>query len=185
MAKYKITNLVASADLGIELDLYQLPLKFKNIEYEPEQFPGAILKFNNPKATLLLFKNGRTVIVGCKDKKLIKEALARAYKMLFPYSKKISKKLDEKNIKFEITNIVAAGDVEMKLDLFKLAMNVEEDIEYEPEQFPGAVLRFRNPPISLLIFRNGKLIIAGAKSKEEIEKILERTEKIVKKYQEK
>jgi transcription initiation factor TFIID TATA-box-binding protein len=105
--------------------------------------------------------------------------------MLFPYSKKISKKLDEKNIKFEITNIVAAGDVEMKLDLFKLAMNVEEDIEYEPEQFPGAVLRFRNPPISLLIFRNGKLIIAGAKSKEEIEKILERTEKIVKKYQEK
>jgi transcription initiation factor TFIID TATA-box-binding protein len=172
MAKYKITNLVASADLGIELDLYQLPLKFKSIEYEPEQFPGAILKFNNPKATLLLFKNGRTVIVGCKDKKLIKEALVRAYKMLFPYSKKISKKLDEKNIKFEITNIVAAGDVEMKLDLFKLAMNVE-------------VLRFRKPTISLLIFRNGKLIIAGAKSKEEIEKILERTEKIVKKYQEK
>ena len=84
MAKYKITNFVASGDLAMELDLYKLPLKFKNIEYEPEQFPGAILKFNNPKATLLLFKNGRVVIVGCKEKKLIKEALKKAYKMLLP-----------------------------------------------------------------------------------------------------
>ena len=68
---FVITNIVASAALGLELDLFQLAAKIKGVEYEPEQFPGAILKFDDPKASLLLFKNGKIVCVGCKKRKLI------------------------------------------------------------------------------------------------------------------
>ena len=60
---FVITNMVASASLGLELDLYMLATKIKDLEYEPEQFPGAILKFKEPKASLLLFKNGKVVCV--------------------------------------------------------------------------------------------------------------------------
>ena len=39
--KYTIVNLVASANLNQTLDLYNLAITIPNIEYEPEQFPGA------------------------------------------------------------------------------------------------------------------------------------------------
>ncbi|MEM2974022.1 MAG: hypothetical protein QW112_00115 [Candidatus Micrarchaeia archaeon] len=80
--KFKIENIVASANLGIELDLYVLGRKVPNIEYEPEQFPGAILKLKQPKASLLLFKNGKIICTGCRTEKEVKLAIRQALKLL-------------------------------------------------------------------------------------------------------
>ena len=88
---FVITNIVASASLGLELDLYALASKIKEIEYEPEQFPGAILKFKEPKASLLLFKNGKVVCVGCKKRELIEKTIDKTIKMLTPYARRITK----------------------------------------------------------------------------------------------
>ena len=85
---YTVTNLVASTDLGLTLDLYELTTHFKNIEYEPEQFPGAILKFKEPKASLLLFKNGKVICAGAKNEKEIRIVLNKAKKLLTPYAEK-------------------------------------------------------------------------------------------------
>ena len=183
MAKdYTITNVVAAGNLGLELDLYKLPAKFRNIEYEPEQFPGAILKFNKPKATLLVFKNGKIVVVGCKDRKTIEEAIVKAYELLAPVASKINKKLNKKNLDYEITNMVAAADLGIEMDLFQVTLQVPEDIEYEPEQFPGAILKLRDPKVSILVFKNGKIILAGARTAKEIEKALEKVKKLLKKF---
>ena len=35
--------------------------------YEPEQFPGMIIKQKGPKATYLVFSSGKIVIAGCKS----------------------------------------------------------------------------------------------------------------------
>ncbi|MDD5337510.1 MAG: hypothetical protein PHS02_03435, partial [Candidatus ainarchaeum sp.] len=86
---FVITNIVSSANLGLELDLFYIAQKIKEIEYEPEQFPGAILKFKEPKASLLLFKNGKVVCVGCKDEETIAKTLDKTVKLLKPYAKKI------------------------------------------------------------------------------------------------
>jgi transcription initiation factor TFIID TATA-box-binding protein len=86
-----ITNIVAAASLGIDLDLYKIAYKIKDVEYEPEQFPGAILKFKEPKASLLLFKNGKVICAGAKNEKEISDVLAKAKKMLLPYAEKQSK----------------------------------------------------------------------------------------------
>ena len=86
--EFVITNMVASASLGLELDLFSLAQKIKEIEYEPEQFPGAILKFKEPKASLLLFKNGKVICAGAKNEKDIATVLAKAKKMLKPFSEK-------------------------------------------------------------------------------------------------
>ena len=85
---FVITNMVASASLGLELDLYALANKIPEIEYEPEQFPGAILKFKDPKASLLLFKNGKVICAGAKNEKEIKLALNKAKRLLKPYAEK-------------------------------------------------------------------------------------------------
>ena len=176
---YKITNMVATVTLGMELDLFDLANRIPEVEYEPEQFPGAILRFKDPKSTFLLFKNGKSVCVGCKTKKLIKQAVERATTLL----KKHAKKVTGAKPKIEITNMVAAADLKITVDLYSIAYLLKE-VEYEPEQFPGAILKFRDPKASLLLFKNGKVICAGARNKEEIEKTLEKTKELLKEYAE-
>ena len=39
---------------------------------------------------------------------------------------------------------------------------------YEPEIFPGLIYRMVNPKIVLLIFASGKIVLTGAKNKEDI-----------------
>jgi transcription initiation factor TFIID TATA-box-binding protein len=180
--QFVITNMVASASLGLELDLYALANKIPEIEYEPEQFPGAILKFKEPaKASLLLFKNGKVVCVGCKKRDMIEKTIARTIKMLTPYAKKITK---TKKPHIEITNIVASASLGLELDLYKIASKIK-DVEYEPEQFPGAILKFKEPKASLLLFKNGKVICAGAKNEKEIRIVLTKAKALLKPYAEK
>lgn len=180
MAKeYVITNMVAAGNLGISLDLYKLSMTMPAVEYEPEQFPGAILKFDKPKATLLVFKNGKVVCVGCRNKSEIEETLKRALKILLPKAKMIMKKT--KIPEYKVTNIVAAANLNIELDLFTIAYK-EKDVEYEPEQFPGVILKFKDPKVSLLLFKNGKVILAGARKESEIKTSLNLAKEMLKKY---
>jgi len=85
---FNIENIVASADLDLELDLYSIAYKVYDVEYEPEQFPGAIFKMKEPKSSLLLFKNGKIICTGCKSEKDVKIVLEKTAKILRPYASK-------------------------------------------------------------------------------------------------
>lgn len=65
----KVTNIVASGDLGMNLDLNELLLKLGcgKTEYEPEQFPGLICKLDDPQVTVLLFNSGKMICTGTSD----------------------------------------------------------------------------------------------------------------------
>ena len=80
--EYKIVNLVASANLHATLDLYNLAMSVPNIEYEPEQFPGAILRLQEPKITLLLFKNGKLICAGAKTEVQLQAGLEKAAELI-------------------------------------------------------------------------------------------------------
>ncbi|MCD4739980.1 hypothetical protein K8R43_02165 [archaeon] len=81
----KIVNMVASANFNVSLDLFALARGVDIIEYEPEQFPGAILKLHNPKASLLLFKNGKVICTGARNEKNVKKALEKTAGMVSKY----------------------------------------------------------------------------------------------------
>lgn len=83
--RYKIENIVASAELNIQIDLFRIAREQRNVEYEPEQFPGAILKLKEPRASLLLFKNGKLICTGTKSEAEVKKALESAVKILSKY----------------------------------------------------------------------------------------------------
>ena len=91
---FKIENIVASSELGLELDLYTIAYKLHDVEYEPEQFPGAILKFLSPKTSLLLFKNGKIICTGGRSEADVSAALNQAAKLLAPYSSPLPPKKD-------------------------------------------------------------------------------------------
>jgi len=79
---FKVENIVASANLRVELDLYKIAMKLDNVEYEPEQFPGAIMRLKDIGTTLLLFKNGKVICSGAKTEKQIGQSIRRAADVL-------------------------------------------------------------------------------------------------------
>ena len=54
-----IVNVVASATIDQKLDLVDITKKFPDVEYHPEQFPGAVFRLKNPKTATLLFSSGK------------------------------------------------------------------------------------------------------------------------------
>ncbi len=176
---FKIENIVASANLGLEIDLYSIAYKVHDVEYEPEQFPGAILKIKDPKSSLLLFKNGKIICTGCTSEKMVSDAIKKTMKILEGYSTKTGPQ--NKNPKFDIVNIVASAALGVELDLYTIAYKVK-NVEYEPEQFPGAILKFLDPKSSLLLFKNGKVICTGARSEAGVLEALIRAVKVVQPY---
>lgn len=66
--EFKVQNIVASANLGRELNLGAIVvgLELEGMEYEPEVFPGLVYRIKEPKSAILIFSSGRLVITGGK-----------------------------------------------------------------------------------------------------------------------
>ena len=75
-------------------------------------------------------------------------------------------------------NIVASSDLGQKINLNVIAITLGlERVEYWPEQFPGLVYRLDEPKVVLLLFGSGKLVCAGARIPQEIEKAVDKITK--------
>ena len=59
-------------------------------------------------------------------------------------------------------------DVEFPIALQSLSDDHINFSNYEPEIFPGLIYRMVEPKIVLLIFASGKIVLTGAKKREEI-----------------
>jgi len=79
---FRVENIVASANLKVELDLFSIAMEVDNVEYEPEQFPGAIMRLKELGTTLLLFKNGKVICSGAKSEAQISKSIHRAVELL-------------------------------------------------------------------------------------------------------
>jgi len=165
MAEYEIVNMVGVSKVGDNLDLNSLAMALEGAVYEPEDFPGLIFKMKEPKAAFLIFRSGKVVCTGTRSPAVAQTALSIASKKLKDIGMKVFP-----NPEIEIVNMVASADLKSKtLNLRQLAIGLGlENIEYEPEQFPGLVFRMREPKVVLLIFSTGKVICTGARNKNDV-----------------
>jgi len=69
-----LQNMVATANLGSNADLEAAADIFDNIMYEPEQFPGAVYRMDDPKVVILIFTTGNIVITGAKSEEQVNVA---------------------------------------------------------------------------------------------------------------
>ena len=77
---FVVKNMVYKAELNGQVNLLRSVGQFISAEYEPEQFPGVIIRSEEfEKLTLIVFKSGKMMITGIRgDKNLIEEQLIEA-----------------------------------------------------------------------------------------------------------
>ncbi|MDP4012629.1 MAG: TATA-box-binding protein [Candidatus Nanoarchaeia archaeon] len=157
-AEIKIQNIVASASLEKDIPLIKLAEALPNTEYNPEQFPGLVMRIKEPKTSALIFSSGKIVCTGAKSMGKVKEAVGKIIQNLEKIKIKITKAPQIK-----VQNMVASGSIGMDLNLNSLAMELE-NTEYEPEQFPGLVYKLPGTRATFLLFSNGKIVCTGTRS---------------------
>ena len=157
-----IVNVVASATIDQRLDLKDITKKFPDVEWNPDQFPGAVFRLKNPRTATLLFRTGKMVCTGAKSEELARKAV-----------KTVVQKLRKGKIKIKneatvtIQNIVASINLRGRVHLEQAARRLPRSM-YEPEQFPGLIHRMLDPKTVILIFSSGKLVCTGGKTEKEV-----------------
>jgi transcription initiation factor TFIID TATA-box-binding protein len=169
--RIKIENVVASASLNVPIKLEKLVSNLDNVEYEPEQFPGLVLRLKDPKAAALIFSSGKVVCTGAKSPKDSKLVIAKIVIKMNRIGIKIPK-----NYKVQLENIVASARLNRELNLNNIAFSLE-NTEYEPEQFPGLVYRMDDPRVTFLLFGSGKVICTGGRSIADVKRAVAKADK--------
>jgi transcription initiation factor TFIID TATA-box-binding protein len=161
-----IVNVVASTKLAEEFDLPKIEAKLEGADYNKKKFPGLVYRVKAPKAAFLIFTSGKIVCTGSKNIEDVRTVITTLADTL----KSIGFEQIDLDPEIHIQNIVASADLKTDLNLNAVALGLGlENIEYEPEQFPGLVYRIKQPKVVVLIFSSGKLVITGGKSPEECE----------------
>ncbi len=164
----KIQNIVASSSLEKDIPLIKLAEALPNTEYNPEQFPGLVMRIKEPKTSALIFSSGKIVCTGAKSMAKVREAVNKIIQNV----EKIKIKITVEP-KIQVQNMVASGSIGMDLNLNALALELE-NTEYEPEQFPGLVYKLPGTRATFLLFSNGKIVCTGTRSESKLREAVDK-----------
>ena len=166
----EIQNVVASTEIGQELDLQVLASDLDGVDYDPEQFPGLVQRPDDPaRATALIFRSGKIVCTGATSIEDVHETVQATFNDLRALDIQVAENPD-----ITVQNIVSSGDFGEVLNLNAIAVGLGlETVEYEPEQFPGLIYWLADPDVVVLLFGSGKLVITGGTVPEDAEAAVE------------
>ncbi|MDO9324157.1 MAG: TATA-box-binding protein [Methanoregula sp.] len=165
----KIENIVASGLIADSIDLIEISKKIENCELNTKRFPGAVYRIVDPKIAVLIFSSGKMVLTGLRNHQALAVGIRIIQKSLRDAGVEVLKEP-----RIAINNMVCSYDHGKPINLNKVVITLNlENIEYEPEQFPGLVYRIKDPKIVALLFSSGKIILTGGKNREDIRKGLD------------
>jgi transcription initiation factor TFIID TATA-box-binding protein len=167
-ATLAVQNVVASSALGQEIDLESVAVDLNGADFDPEQFPGLIYRPETAQATCLIFRSGKITCTGGGSVEAAHETIQATVEAFRELGIKVAE------VDVTVQNVVLDADLGEALNLEAIAIGLGlEDVEYEPEQFPGLVYRLDDPDVVVLLFGTGKMVITGTKTRDEAEKALE------------
>ncbi len=142
-----IQNVVASATLAEDLDLPKIEAGLEGTEYNKMKFPGLVYRIKDPKVCFLIFTTGKVVCTGSRNVENVYIAITNLTNTL----KSIGCERIDTKPEIHVQNIVASADLDAQLNLNSIVMAFGiENVEYEPEIFPGLVYRIKVPKLVVL-----------------------------------
>lgn len=169
MTNLTIENIVANAKIADSIDINMLAEKDPDFKYNQNEFTGLTIKLDEPKTAVLLMPNGKAICTGAKKM----EEAETAIKNVANKIKRAGLKIKAKH-KVEMTNIVVSLDLKKELHLASISKGLMlENVNYEPEEFPGLIYKMDDLGAILLLFSSGKIVCAGASNMEDASKAIE------------
>jgi len=169
MIDINVENIVVSTQLAEELDIKSLAEKIPDSKYNPEEFPGLILHFDEPKTAALIFSSGKIICTGAKS---IEQANETITKIICEMKNHGINTPEE--IEVTTQNIVVSADLKKDLQLSPIAKGLLlENVEYEPEQFPGLVYKMDDIGAVIILFSSGKMVCTGAKKMDDAHRAID------------
>jgi len=185
----RIVNIVSMVNLCKRLNLKEIALQCTNSEYNPSRINAVIMRIKEPKTAALIFNSGVIIVLGARDK----ENSKKAAKIFAKNIKQLGYDVKFKN--FKIVNIVATCDLKFPIKLTKLSLELNAKLSnnnnnntdkkqcfYEPDTFPGLIYHMRNPQLTVLVFKSGKINFVGAKNRNDIFDALGKIYPLFRKY---
>lgn len=168
MSQVEVVNVVGSGAIGAEIDLEALSVDLAaDTNYTPETHTGMHIRLENG-GLITLYRTGSYHIVGVDSV----DSLKRARDDFFSLLRDVGVEISVDDDPFSVRNIVTTTDLEQTVNLNALAIGFGlENVEYEPEQFPGLVYRPKERESAVLIFGSGKMVITGVETVEEVEDV--------------
>ncbi|HDI23627.1 MAG TPA: hypothetical protein ENF40_00195 [Thermoplasmatales archaeon] len=157
-------NIIVEAKIANEFNLDMIAEKLVDAKYNPDNFPGVIINF--PGVSTILTKEGKFICTGTKTMDEAKEVLAKIVDMLREKGIKARKRT-----KIEVKNLIISKDTRKWIDIKRLAFGLD-NVDYNPDEFPGAIYRGKDGLIAL-VFDNGKIVCTGSNDRGVLEKFLE------------
>lgn len=160
--KLAIVNVVSTSTLNQKVDIRKF-IEFGWGIYDSEIYGGrcGYVKAPEMDGRVTVFPSGKMISVGGKSIKKSIEQLN--YAKFYLVREKL---IQDTTLRPKIQNIVATLVLPKLPSLAKIYDKLTGAI-YEPDQFPGIILKSINS-VSYLIFASGKIVIAGAKSNREL-----------------
>jgi transcription initiation factor TFIID TATA-box-binding protein len=156
----RVVNIVATIDLGVNLDLEGLAGSLPGVDYDANRFPGLVLRLRDPKVAFLLFKNGRVVCTGSKSMGQVVAGVGALVSLLRSRGVRVPVAPTPR-----VVNVVAACDLHAMVNVEKAALLLDR-VFYEPEVFPGLV--YSDFGVTFLIFYSGRVIVTGARGEGQV-----------------
>jgi transcription initiation factor TFIID TATA-box-binding protein len=169
MAGINIENIVASTKVCDLLDIELLAEKMPGSSYNPDEFAGLTIKFDDPRVAVLVLSTGKIVCTGAKNMDEVDSSIKKVVKKIKDVGFEVKKKYD-----ITTENIVASTEFNKEMHLSSISKGLLfKHVEYEPEQFPGLIYKADDFNALLILFSSGKLICTGAKNVEDATKAID------------
>ncbi len=161
-----ITNVVGTAFLGVHIDLSSLAIRAYG-DYDPARFAAAIFRLSPPHTTTaLVFSKGRVVITGAASEMDLHDAAHSFYRIFAPHVPGV------RLLNIKVQHLPSCGKLPGDVDLVALAEAHPLESSYVPEVFPGLKLSVcpeNDVRVKCLIFDSGKVVLTGARSRQQVE----------------
>lgn len=164
-----VVNVVATSTVDREFDLNELAEDLDQTSYNPEDFPGLVYRIDGEPFSSLIFHTGKIVSTGAND---IDEAESSLHRVIDDL-REIGVEIDDDQYSTEIVNVVSNVDLDEDVNLNAAAIALGlENVEYEPEQFPGLIYRLDDPDSCVLVFGTGEAVVCGSTTYEDADRAL-------------
>lgn len=169
-----IQNIVGSGTLPVEIQTEMLADGLDD-HADDESYtwmddgpqPGLYYELRGDDGPQVTFHESGSYIIRADSYDMLQDANKRVIRELREIDL-LDEDTDVDDLPFDVANVVGLAEIGRDIRLRALSIGLGKHAQYEPEVFPALDYSRPKYPCSFLVYGNGKIIIAGSSSVEEV-----------------